>query len=150
MTPEITDILAAGAERGKKLGLPYAGAVTPQEAHRLQTGGAARIIDVRTEPERQYVGKIPAADPVEWRTYGAQQSNPHFLTELQRTAAPDEVVLFLCRSAQRSHSAATVAASAGYRQAYNILEGFEGTMDAEQHRGNVDGWRKAGLPWVQS
>jgi hypothetical protein len=32
----------------------------------------------------------------------------------------------------------------------NILEGFEGDLDANGHRGTVGGWRKASLPWVQS
>ena len=58
--------------------------------------------------------------------------------------------MFLCRSGVRSHSAAMAAAQAGWSEAYNILEGFEGDKDREQHRGAVGGWRKAGLPWVQS
>jgi hypothetical protein len=43
-----------------------------------------------------------------------------------------------------------VAANAGYAQAFNILEGFEGDLDAQQQRGRIGGWRKAGLPWIQS
>ena len=39
---------------------------------------------------------------------------------------------------------------AGWKEAYNILEGFEGDKDADQHRNSVGGWRKAGLPWVQT
>ena len=39
---------------------------------------------------------------------------------------------------------------AGYRDAYNILEGFEGDRDAGGHRNTVGGWRAGGLPWVQS
>jgi hypothetical protein len=38
----------------------------------------------------------------------------------------------------------------GYNQCYNILEGFEGDRDANQQRGSIGGWRKAGLPWNQS
>ena len=39
---------------------------------------------------------------------------------------------------------------AGWKEAYNVLEGFEGDKDAAEHRNTVGGWRKAGLPWVQS
>ncbi len=58
--------------------------------------------------------------------------------------------MFLCRSGVRSHAAADAATRAGWKEAYNILEGFEGDKDGEQHRGVVGGWRKAGLPWTQS
>ncbi|MGI9402905.1 MAG: rhodanese-like domain-containing protein, partial [Hyphomicrobium sp.] len=28
-------------------------------------------------------------------------------------------------------------------------DGFEGPLDASRHRGQVAGWKAAGLPWVQ-
>ena len=62
----------------------------------------------------------------------------------------DEAVMFLCRSGVRSHHAAIAATDAGWAEAYNILEGFEGDKDASGHRNVAGGWRKAGLPWVQS
>jgi len=58
--------------------------------------------------------------------------------------------MFLCRSGVRSHNAGQKAAAAGFTSALNILEGFEGDLDADQRRGRVGGWRAAGLPWVQS
>jgi rhodanese-related sulfurtransferase len=57
--------------------------------------------------------------------------------------------MFLCRSGVRSHHAAAAATQAGWKSAYNVLEGFEGDKDADGHRGNLGGWRKAGLPWLQ-
>ena len=57
--------------------------------------------------------------------------------------------MFICRSGARSHGAAEAATRAGWRECYNVLEGFEGDKDAEQHRNTVNGWRKAGLPWIQ-
>jgi len=62
----------------------------------------------------------------------------------------DEPVMFICRSGARSHGAAEAAARAGWRECYNVLEGFEGDKDGAQHRNTVGGWRMAGLPWVQS
>jgi rhodanese-related sulfurtransferase len=58
--------------------------------------------------------------------------------------------MFLCRSGVRSHYAADAVTRAGWREAYNVLEGFEGDKDTQHHRNSVGGWRKAGLPWVQS
>ena len=59
----------------------------------------------------------------------------------------DEVLL--CRSGKRSAQAAEAAAKAGFRHVFNVLEGFEGELDARQQRGHADGWRFHGLPWVQ-
>jgi hypothetical protein len=30
-----------------------------------------------------------------------------------------------------------------------VLEGFEGQIDAKRQRGKINGWRFAGLPWMQ-
>jgi rhodanese-related sulfurtransferase len=62
----------------------------------------------------------------------------------------DRQVLFLCRSGARSVSAAKAATQAGYRSAWNILQGFEGPLDTQKQRGRIGGWRAAGLPWQQS
>lgn len=142
------DIKKTAAERAKKLGVPYAGALTPAEAHRLMQAGA-KLIDVRTKPELLYVGRVPGTAAIEWQTYPGNQPNPDFLAELAAIAGKDEPVMFLCRSGVRSHGAAEAAMKAGWRETYNVLEGFEGDKDSEQHRNSVGGWRKAGLPWVQ-
>jgi len=143
------EIKKAARERGKKLGLDYAGALFPAEAHKLMQAGA-KLVDVRTKPELQYVGKIPGSLAVEWQTYPGSRENPEFLAELAAAVPKDQPVMFICRSGARSHSAADAATRAGWREAYNVLEGFEGDKDAAQHRNSVGGWRKAGLPWVQS
>ena len=136
-------------ERGKTLGVTYAGALLPAEAHQLMQAGA-KLVDVRTKPELLYVGKVPGSVAVEWQTYPGNRENPEFLGELAASVSKDTPVMFLCRSGARSHAAAEAATRAGWKEAYNILEGFEGDKDAEQHRSSVGGWRKAGLPWVQS
>jgi rhodanese-related sulfurtransferase len=142
-------IKQAAAERARKLGLSYAGAVLPAEAHALMQAGA-KLVDVRTKPELLYVGRIPGSAAVEWQTYPGSRENPEFLGELAAVAAKDQPVMFLCRSGARSHAAADAATRAGWKEAYNVLEGFEGDKDAAQHRNSVSGWRKAGLPWTQS
>ena len=126
----------------------YAGAVTPREAWTLFTAGEARLVDVRTEAELRYVGRVPNALHVEWHGKDPEQV-ARFLDALRAVADPGEPVLFLCRSAVRSHHAASVARSAGFGHAFNILEGFEGQRDHGQQRGHLDGWRFHGLPWIQ-
>jgi rhodanese-related sulfurtransferase len=147
-TPEIAAIRNAAAERGRHLGLPYTGALTPAEAHKLMQAGA-KLVDVRTKPELLYVGYVPGAILVEWQTYPGSARNPDFLAQLSEAAQRGDTLMFLCRSGVRSHFAAAAAAQAGWGECYNVLEGFEGDKDAAQHRGTVGGWRKAGLPWAQ-
>jgi len=143
------DLKQAAAERGRKLGLRYAGALLPQEAHGLMQAGV-KLVDVRTRPELAYVGRIPGAATLEWQTWPGGRPNPEFLAELAALAPKDQPVMFICRSGARSHAAAEAALQAGWREAYNVLEGFEGDKDEQQHRNTKNGWRKAGLPWTQS
>jgi rhodanese-related sulfurtransferase len=143
------EIRQAASKRGRELGLSYAGAVSPAEAHAMMKAGAA-LVDVRTKPELQYVGSVPGAAAVEWQTYPGGKPNPQFLAELAAIVPKEQPVMFLCRSGARSHAAAEAATRAGWKEAYNILEGFEGDKDSSGHRNSVGGWRKAGLPWIQS
>ncbi len=145
---DIDDIKRRAAERGQQLGLPYAGALLPAEAHALMQAGA-KLVDVRTRPELLFVGRVPGSVLVEWQNYPGNAQNPEFLSQLGEAVEPADTLMFMCRSGARSHAAAAAATQAGFRDSYNVLEGFEGDKDAEQHRNTVGGWRKAGLPWVQ-
>ena len=145
------DILKHARERATSMKLPYAGALLPAEAHALmrQIPGA-KLVDVRTQAEWEYVGHAPESVLIEWNTYPGSQRNPQFLDQLHAQIAKTEApVMFLCRSGVRSHHAAIAATEAGYPSCFNVLEGFEGDKDVNGHRNNMGGWRKAGLPWLQ-
>jgi rhodanese-related sulfurtransferase len=142
-------ILHEAAERGREQRVPYAGLVTPREAHRLFVDGLAAIVDVRTRPEWEFVGHVEDTPLIEWRPYGAAAPDPRFVDRLAARFARDSTILFLCRSGVRSHHAAAAAAQAGFTRAFNILEGFEGDLDDDGRRGSRGGWRHAGLPWAQ-
>jgi len=150
-TESVDEILARAKQRAAAVKLPYAGALLPAEARALmQQVPGAKLIDVRTQAEWEYVGRVPDSVLIEWNSYPSGQRNPQFLEELQAKVAKTEApVMFLCRSGARSHHAAMAATLAGYPNSYNILEGFEGDKDAQGHRNSVGGWRVAGLPWVQ-
>lgn len=147
----LEDTLAQAGERARQLNVPYAGAATPAEAFAiLQQDPHARLVDVRTRAELEWVGRPPDAVFIEWNGWPGGARNPAFEQDLL-ARVPDKAapVLFLCRSGGRSHHAAVVAQALGYAQAFNILEGFEGAKDAHGHRGTIGGWKVAGLPWVQ-
>jgi rhodanese-related sulfurtransferase len=147
----IDEILKAARERAQRMSLPYDGALTPREANELwRQAPNAKLVDVRTRAEWDYVGRIPGAAEVELLTYPGNRPNPAFLAELERQAGDKQApLMFLCRSGARSHNAAALATQAGYSACYNVLEGFEGDKDAQGHRNTVGGWRVAGLPWTQ-
>lgn len=146
--PTAEEILRRAAERGEAAGLDYAGAVTPDEAWQLMQVAGAQLIDVRSPAELKWVGRVPGGRPIEW--VGADPANPQrFVTSLRALAEPEQIVLMLCRSGARSHAAAVAATAAGYRRAFNILEGFEGKLDGQKHRGFLEGWRYRALPWEQ-
>lgn len=136
-TPEA--IFQRAAERAQRMGLPYAGAVTPAEAHRLAEAKAATIVDVRTEPEFRQVGHVPGTARIEWPRGGSELALQDFVDRMRGAYDPGQPLLLLCRSGQRSHFAAHVLTHQGFARAYNVLEGFEG------HAPGL-GWQAAGLP----
>ena len=147
----LAEILQKAADRARQMGLPYAGALTPAEAHEVwRTVPGATLVDVRTRAEWDYVGRIPGAVEIEILSYPGNRPNPAFLTELEGRVDKSAPVLFICRSGGRSHNAAMLATRAGCSASYNVLEGFEGDRDAQGHRNTVGGWRAAGLPWTQN
>ncbi|MCK9284866.1 MAG: rhodanese-like domain-containing protein [Rhodocyclaceae bacterium] len=147
----LNEILTLAQERAEKLGLPYEGALTPTEASALLTlVPNAKLVDVRSRAEWDWVGRIPGALEIEWQSYPGGVPNIHFVAELRHAVTTEMLLLFICRSGARSSAAAKAAAEAGFPDCYNVLEGFEGDKDEKGRRGTLNGWRHAGLPWTQS
>lgn len=134
----------------------YAGDITPQESWVLLSEDPnAVLVDVRTDAEWNWVG-VPDLSSlgrdvvfVQWNT--AQGRNENFVDDLIAAGVTpgERPVIFLCRSGNRSIPAAEAATAAGIAPSYNMLEGFEGNLDENGHRGGT-GWRADGLPWKQS
>jgi len=140
----------AQSEPGPVVELGYSGDVAPGLAWQLVQSGQATLVDVRTAEELHWVGRVPGALHIEWAQGREQVRNEKFLEQLAQAVPADRQVLFLCRSGARSVSAAKAATQAGYRSAWNVLQGFEGPLDTQKQRGRIGGWRAAGLPWQQS
>lgn len=126
----------------------YAGDISPQLAWQWAQNQQAVIVDVRSEAELAWVGFVPGAVPVPWKQWPGMAINPAFDAGIQAAAQGKKIAL-LCRSGVRSIAAAKRAQELGL-EAYNILEGFEGDVDAHGHRGTQGGWRLRGLPWQQN
>lgn len=133
-------ILAAAREKAQQAGLQYAGDISPQNAWMLFSSGIAELVDVRTESELHHVGYVPGTKHVEWLKSEDLRKNLRFIRELISLTGKEDVVLFLCRSGKRSVVAAEAASQEGYRNAFNVLEGFEGDGNPQK------GWLHLGLP----
>lgn len=142
-------ILTRARERAPTAKPGYAGNVTPQEAWELVSTHAAVLVDVRTAEERQFVGRVPDSIHVPWLIGANLQRNQRFVRELEGKVRREDVLLLLCRSGGRSVAAAQALTEARFRNAFNILEGFEGDLDELQQRGGRSGWRFQHLPWIQ-
>jgi rhodanese-related sulfurtransferase len=122
----------------------------------LKTDPNARLVDVRTDVEWNFVGVPDLSEAgkqavlIPWQTYPTMQRNPSFEDTLKQAGiTPEHNVYFICRSGARSMAAAQAAIAAGFPHALNVADGFEGPVGADGHRGGTAGWKADGLPWVQ-
>ncbi|MCH7695219.1 MAG: rhodanese-like domain-containing protein [Proteobacteria bacterium] len=134
--------------------------ITPLQAWEiLQADRSSTLLDVRSTIEFEYVGHPLDALHIPWKEAPDWQVTADFVdkvrTALQKklglTRPAEELpILAICRSGVRSLSAAELLEREGFRQLYNVIEGFEGDRDNNNHRNTINGWRFHGLPWQQS
>jgi len=147
-------------ERQTSLGL-Y---VTAKEAYDMwQADPDLKILDVRTPEEYVFVGHAPMSVniPLAFLAYvwddekkGFSWSlSPDFVELVKERFGTDETILVSCRSGGRSAMAVNALAAAGFTNAYNILDGMEGSRvddpDSVFHGMRLkNGWKPSGLPWT--
>lgn len=143
-------------------GQAYRGDLSARQAwDLLKSQEDATLIDVRTHAEWSYVGVADLSELgkevvfLEWVSFPGGQHNLDFVdtlsAELSRRGVDREApLLFICRSGSRSAAAAHAMTAAGRDNCFNVASGFEGTLDADRHRGRISGWKAERLPWVQS
>jgi rhodanese-related sulfurtransferase len=110
---------------------------------------AIKIIDVRTPEEFRTIGypKMAAKVPL-------SQAADEFVGRVRKIAKPDETILVICRSGNRSVAAVEMLARAGFKKAYTVVDGFEGDRNRDESspdygKRTVNGWKNAGLPWTK-
>ena len=136
----------------------YAGDVTPIETWKiLESDDHSILIDVRSAAEWTYVGVADLSSigkevhSIEWKTFPNMSINSNFIDQVKEICINPEIkILSLCRSGQRSISTSRALTDAGFKQCYNVVEGFEGDKDNDEHRGQSGGWKFHGLPWKQN
>ena len=123
---------------------------------------SVKVIDVRTPEEYAFVGHAEMAwnIPVAFVTYQRKDGkteygarpNPDFVAEVKKLTQPTDTLLLMCRSGGRSAMAINQLAAAGFKNVYNITDGFEG--DKVDDPGSVflgkrmrNGWKNS-APWT--
>ena len=134
--------------------------ITPVEAWDiLQSNVNAVVLDVRSTMEFHYVGHPIGAVNVALKEPPAWEADPAFVDQVRSAlhevygadvTEEELTILSLCRSGQRSMTAAQLLEAQGFNHVYNVLEGFEGERDGNNHRNTINGWRVRQLPWEQS
>ena len=161
---------ASEAPKNPKKLTPQGKYLSPKEAldMKKKEGNKVLFIDVRTPEELYFVGYPTVIDkniPLILIDYGrfkrnkngktlkyADRPNKKFLADFkdtlkERGLGKDAPVILMCRSGHRAAKAAKILNNAGYKNVYNLDQGFEGDKDAQKHR-TVNGWKNAGLPYT--
>ena len=123
---------------------------------RLQDNPQALFVDVRSKAEYKYVGfpensiLIPWIDDPDWEP-NPEAFSDSVIQELDgRENLLDTEIILICRSGFRSNEALKCLENRGFTQVSHVASGFEGDLDENDHRGNLNGWRHDGMPWSQS
>jgi rhodanese-related sulfurtransferase len=128
----------------------------------------ALFLDVRSAPEVTFLGmpeqadaNVPYMREPDFPVWDATKQtfklelNPDFLPEVRRRLSakglgPDDAIVLICRSGDRSAAAANLLAEAGFKNVYSVVDGYEGdiaTHGPKKGQRVVNGWKNAGLPW---
>lgn len=139
--------------------------VTSKEAYEKWKAypDTVKILDVRTAEEYLFIGHAAMAWNVplffqsyEWDTtknHFPMKPNSDFISKVKQIINPNDILLVTCRSGGRSAMAVNQLAAAGFKNVYNITDGFEGDMvkDAESvfvGQRMVNGWKNSCLPFT--
>ncbi|PRY25401.1 rhodanese-related sulfurtransferase [Aliiruegeria haliotis] len=125
-----------------------------EAAQFLQETPDAIMIDVRTPEEIDETGMAETVDaliPLAVLDHGRLIFNKDFLPGVAKLAndrklVPDQPIVVICRSGNRSAEAVDAISRLGFTRVYTVTDGFEGDRAATGNR-NVNGWKNAGLPW---
>ena len=122
---------------------------------RLNENPEAVLIDVRTSAEHKYVGFPENSILIPWFDEPDLNSDPSAFCKAVNNHLSDRIdilgteLILICRSGFRSNEALKCLQSNGFTCVSHVASGFEGDLDENDHRGNLNGWRNDGMPWSQ-
>lgn len=122
---------------------------------RLNENPKAVLIDVRTSAEHKYVGFPENSILIPWFDEPDLNSDPSAFCKAvnnhlsDRSDILDTELILICRSGFRSNEALKCLQTNGFTCVSHVASGFEGDLDENDHRGNLNGWRNDGMPWSQ-
>lgn len=94
------------------------------ELARLQAKGIP-VVDIRTAPEWQQTGIIPGSRLLTFFDERGRANPPAWLAQLKGVASPEQPVILICRSGNRTRAVADyLVGEAGYRTVYNVRDGI--------------------------
>jgi len=124
--------------------------VGSQEAFEMLKKPATYLVDVRTIAEYTYVGHPEMANNIPLLFWVEQEQdrirNADFVEDVKSLFNADDSLILICRSGGRSVTAYKMLSKAGFKNLYNIKNGFEGGRDENGYR-LVNGWKNSGLPY---
>ncbi len=121
------------------------------------------VLDVRTPEEYIFVGHTPMGRNIPVRVLNQEltakqkrpvmEPNPDFVSQVKRDYQVGDTILVMCRSGGRSAMAVNLLAEAGFKNVYNVTDGFEGdsVKDPQSYfngKRAKNGWKNSGAPWT--
>ena len=139
--------------------------VTAKEAYEMWQAdkNKIKILDVRTPEEYIFVGHAPTAHNIPFQLFNYKMAvqnkgplmklNSNFIAEVGQRFKTSDTILVICRSGNRSAAAVNAMASAGFKTAYSVTDGFEGDRVKDPSSSNYgkrfkNGWKNSGIPWT--
>ena len=139
--------------------------VTAKEAYEmwLADKNKIKVLDVRTPEEYIFVGHAPMAHNIPIQLFNYEMAvrnkeplmkvNQNFIVEVGQKFKLSDTILVICRSGNRSAAAVNAMASAGFKIAYSVTDGFEGDRIKDPSSSDYgkrfkNGWKNSGIPWT--
>lgn len=120
-----------------------------------------KVLDVRTPAEYIFVGHAAMAANIPYEFLAGvgadgksmMRTNSAFIKEVRAKFSPTDTILLMCRSGHRAAKAINMLSYAGFKNVYQVVDGFEGDKLNDPGNPNdgkrvVNGWKNAGLPWT--
>ena len=97
------------------------GQLNPEQLQTLQTQQSPLIIDVRTPPEWQATGIIPNSHKLQGFDSNGQFDAVRWTAEMNKLkSSPDQPVILVCRSGNRSGKIGALLSQQGQQNLYNL------------------------------